>query len=65
MVYRIYCIYSEPEPKDNSNSVDPDEKPKYVASYQDLHCLPLIQQFLNAITGNKLYLFRFLIFPWK
>ena len=30
-----------------ANSVDPDEMPQNVVSHQGLHCLPLIQQFLD------------------
>ena len=41
-----------------ANSVDPDEMPQNVASHQGLHCLPLIQQFLDT-SGSKLYLFKF------
>ena len=29
------------------------------ASHQDLHCLPLIQLFLDTTLGSKLYLFKF------
>ena len=32
-----------------------------VASHQGLHCLPLIQLFLDTTLGNKLYLFKFKI----
>ena len=42
-----------------ANSVDPDEMPQNGTSYQGLHCLPLIQQFLDTILGSKLYLFEF------
>ena len=31
----------------------------FVASYQGLHCLPLIQLFLDTTVGSKLYLFKF------
>ena len=30
-----------------------------VASHLGLHCLPLIQQFLDTTLGSKLYLFNF------
>ena len=30
-----------------ANSVDPGETPQNAASHQGLHCLPLIQQFLD------------------
>ena len=42
-----------------ANSVDPDETPQNAASHQNLHCLPLIQQFLDTPSGSKLYLFKF------
>ena len=41
------------------NSEDPDETPQNAASYHGLHCLPLIQQFLDTTSGSKLYLFKF------
>ena len=31
-----------------ANSVDSDETPQNAASHQDLHCLPLIHQFLDT-----------------
>ena len=31
-----------------ANSVDPDEMPQNAASHQGLHCLPLIQLFLDT-----------------
>ena len=37
-----------------ANSVDPDEN---VVSHQGIHCLPLIQLFLETALGSKLYLF--------
>ena len=43
-----------------ANSVDPDEMPQDAASHQGLHCLPLIQQFLDTTVVSKLYLFKFL-----
>ena len=41
------------------NSVDLDETPQNAASHKGIHCLPIIQQFLDT-TMNKLYLFKFL-----
>ena len=41
-----------------ANSVDPDEMPQNVASQQGLHCLLLIQQFLDTALDSKLYLFK-------
>ena len=38
-----------------ANSIDPDEVPKNVAFYQGLHCLPLIQQFLDTTLGSELF----------
>ena len=40
-------------------SVDPEMQ--NAASYQDLHCLPLIQLFLDTTLGSKSYLFKFYI----
>ena len=40
-------------------SVAPDQMPHSVASDQGLHCLQLIQQFLDRSTGSKLDLFKF------
>ena len=42
-----------------ANSVDPEEMPQNVASNQSLHCLPLIQQFLDTTPVSNLYLFKF------
>ena len=41
-----------------TNSVEPDVMPQTVASHQGLHGLLLIQQFLDTISGTKLYLFK-------
>ena len=35
--------------------------PQNVASHQGLHCLPLIQQYLDSTVGSKLCLFKFYI----
>ena len=40
--------------------IDRPEKMKNAASHQGLHCLPLIQQFLDTTSGSKLYLFKFM-----
>ena len=40
-------------------TVDPDEMPQNAVSHQGLHCLPLIQQFLDKTLGSELYLFKF------
>ena len=44
-----------------ANSLDPGETPQNAASHLGLHCLPLIQQFLDTTSGStgKLYLFKF------
>ena len=42
------------EQRDLRNSVDPDEMPQNAASHQGLHCLLLIQQFLDTTSGSKL-----------
>ena len=41
-----------------ANSLDPDETPQNVASHLGLHCLPLIQQFLDTTSGSELYWFK-------
>ena len=50
-------MYSDRQAR--ANSVDPDETPQNVVSHQGLHCLPLIQQFLDTTSGSNLYLFKF------
>ena len=42
-----------------TNNVDSDERPQNVASHQGLHCLPLVQLFLDTALGSELYLFIF------
>ena len=42
-----------------AKSVDPDQMLQNAASDPGLHCLPLIQYFLDTSTGNKMDLFRF------
>ena len=42
-----------------ANSIDPDEMQQYAASHLGLHCLPLIQQFLDTTSGSELYWFKF------
>ena len=54
--YRIYCMYSDRQAW--ANSVDPDGTPQNAAFHLCLHCLPLIQQFLDTTSGSKLYLFK-------
>ena len=39
-----------------ANSADPDEMLQNTASHDGLHCLPLIQQFLDTTSGSKLLL---------
>ena len=55
--YHIYPVYSESQA--GTICVDPDQMPQNVASDQGLHCLPLIQQFLDTSTDSKIDLFRF------
>ena len=43
--YHIYSMYSDRQAR--ANSVDPDEMQQNAASHLGLHCLPLIQQFLD------------------
>ena len=61
-VYFVYHMYSDRQAL--ANSVDPDEMPHNVASHLGLHCLPLIQQFLDTISDSKLYFFRILEQAW-
>ena len=42
-----------------ANSVNQDEMPQNAAFHQGLHCLPLIQQFLDTTLVSKLYLLKF------
>ena len=43
-----------------ANSVEPDGyMPQNAASNSGLHCLSLIEQFLDTTLGSKLYLFKF------
>ena len=37
-----------------ANSVDQDQTPRSAASDLGRHCLPLIQQYLHTLTGNKM-----------
>ena len=37
-----------------ANSIDPDQMLQNMLSDQGLHCLPLIQQFLDIFTASKL-----------
>ena len=55
--YRIYRMYSDRQAW--ANSVDPDETPQNAASRQGLHCLLLIQHFLDKTSGSELYWFKF------
>ena len=55
--YHIYHMYSDKQTW--ANSIDPNETPQNAASQQGLHCLPLIQQFLDRTSDSKLYLFKF------
>ena len=42
-----------------SKSVDLDEMLQNAASHLGLHCLPIIQQFLDTTMGSKFYLLKF------
>ena len=55
--YHIYQMYLERQAW--ANSVVPDEMLQNEASDQGLHCLPLIQQYLDTTLGSKFYLFKF------
>ena len=37
-----------------ASSVASDQMPPDTASDQNLHCLPLIQQFIDTLTGGKM-----------
>ena len=54
--YRIYHMYSDRQAW--ANSIDPDETPQNAASHLGLHCLPLIQQFLDTTSSSELYWFK-------
>ena len=56
-MYHINCMFWDRY--SGANSVDPDETPQNEASHQGLHCLSLIQQFLDTTSGSILYLFKF------
>ena len=47
-VYNVYPKYLDVQA--NANSADPDQMLHSAASDQDLHCLPLIQQFTGTLT---------------
>ena len=55
--YRIYHMYLDRQAW--ANSVDPDETPQNAASHLSLHCLPLIQQYLDTTSCSELYWFKF------
>ena len=55
--FHIYRMFSDKHAW--ANSVDHDETPHNAASHQGLHCLSLIQHFLDPTTSSKLYLFKF------
>ena len=52
--YSIYSMYLDRQAW--ANSVDPDEMSHSAVSHQGIHCLPIIQQFLES---SKMYLFNF------
>ena len=55
--YQIYRMYWDSQGW--PNSVAPNEMLQNATSHQGLHCLPLIQQFLDTALGSKLYMFKF------
>ena len=55
--YHIYHMYLDRQAW--ANSIDPDERLQNAASHLGLHCLPLIQQFLDTTSGSELCWFRF------
>ena len=44
-----------------SKQCSPDETPQNMTFHQGLHCLQLVQLFLDTILGSKLYLLKFKI----
>ena len=54
LIYNIYPKYWDRQA--GITCVDPD---KIVESGQDLHCLPLIQQFLDISAGSNINLYKF------
>ena len=52
----IYCKYADRQAW--PITVDPDHLLHSMASDQSLHCLPIIQQFLDRSMGNKTDLFK-------
>ena len=56
-LYRIYHMYLDRHAW--ANSIDPDKTPQNAASHLGLHCLPLIQQFLDTTSSSELYWFKF------
>ena len=42
-----------------TNNVDPEQKLQNAAFDQGLHYVSLIQQFLDALTGSRMDLFKF------
>ena len=58
LIYHIYPKYSQRQVW--ANSVDPDQMPQNVASDLGLHCLLLIQHYLDQTgKGNKMDMFKF------
>ena len=57
--YFIYLNYSGGY--DRANSVDPDQT-LHAASDQDLHCLRLISQILDILTGRQNDVFSVFLF---
>ena len=58
LLYLQY-VFGQTDRQASAKCIDPDEMSQNVASHQGLHCLPLIQQFLDTTLGSKLYLFKF------
>ena len=56
--YCIYHMYLDRQAW--ANSVDPYEMPQNAASHQGLYCLLLVQQFLDTISGSKLFFVQIL-----
>ena len=55
----IFETYPNNPKYEQTEYTDTALTPQNVDSNQNLHCLPLIQQFLDTSTGSKMHLFKF------
>ena len=56
----VILVHKNSDKQACNNSVDPDQMLHTVTSDQGLHCLLLIQQFLDIPSGIKMNLFKYL-----